>query len=354
MHAATHALLGLLLCALPPTERSGEGPAEKVVIKCATLAPEGSTWMNVFEKLNKELYLKTRGRVSFKFFAGGIAGEEKTVLEKIHYGQLQAAGLTGIGMGEILPAARIMELPFYFEEYEEYDYVLERLLPELREGFRGQGFVLLGWAEGGFANLFSKRPYAGLEKLRQAKVWLRSGDPMNEIALHELAVQAVPLTLPDVLTSIQTGLVDTVYVSPLAAIALQWFPHLQHVLHYPVFNIEAALVLEAKTFEKLDEKDQETLLELSDRHFERLVREIREDNRESERVLQDKGLTFHQATEAQRQELERVRRRIARAMVGRLYDEDLLERFEALLAEAREALDEEEAEAAAGGGRTDR
>ncbi len=336
-------LLAPLLLASVPAFAAGEAepsPAaatETVVFKMATVAPDGSTWMNLLEKMQKEVFLRTRGRVSFKFYSGGIAGEEKTVLEKIRYGQLHGGGFTGIGLGEILPAVRIMELPFSIETYAEYDYVLERLRPEFEKGFSERGFVVLAWAEGGFSNLFSKRPIRTLEDLRATKVWLRTGDPKIEIMLDELGIRPVPVALPDVLTSIQTGLVESVYASPLALIALQWFPHLDYAFRVPIYNIQAALLVDAKEWGKLAEEDRATVQGICSRNMRSLVDRTRQDNADSEEVLRRKGIEFLVPDEEQRRALAEARERIARSMTGRLFDEALLARFRQHLGEARAA-----------------
>lgn len=318
----------------------GAAALDPVTIKIATVAPEGSTWMNVLEDVKRQVYLRTRGRVNLRFYPGGIAGEEGTVLEKIHYGQLHGAGLTGVGMGEILPASRIMELPFYFDDYADYDYVLEALRPEFEEGFRENGFELLGWAEGGFANLYSRTSVADLELLRASKVWLRTGDPLRAALLDALGIDPVPLALSDVLTSLQTGLVETVYVSPLALVALQWFPHLEHALALPVFNIQAGLVVDKEIFDSLSEADQAAVRTAAADGVARLVELTRADNAEAEEVLREKGIVFATPDEATRNALLEVRQAVAGALTGEVWDEELFARFETLVAEARAAREE--------------
>ena len=60
--------------------------AQQYTIKFATVAPLGSTWMNVMEQYNAAVMKESGGRLGFKFYAGGIAGDEKDVLRKIRIG----------------------------------------------------------------------------------------------------------------------------------------------------------------------------------------------------------------------------------------------------------------------------
>src|SRR5438067_293356 len=55
--------------------------AETKVLKLATLAPDGSSWMVTLSSLNKDLQEKTAGTLRFKFYAGGVSGDEKDVVK---------------------------------------------------------------------------------------------------------------------------------------------------------------------------------------------------------------------------------------------------------------------------------
>ena len=70
--------------------------ADPFIIKFATLAPDGSTWMNVIRELNKEIQEKSNNRLKFKIYPGGVSGDEKDVIRKIRIGQLHSGGFSGV------------------------------------------------------------------------------------------------------------------------------------------------------------------------------------------------------------------------------------------------------------------
>jgi TRAP-type C4-dicarboxylate transport system substrate-binding protein len=108
----------------------------KSKIKFATLAPEGSTWMKIMERFSKDVLKNTNGDVKFKFYWGGVQGDdEKVVIRKMRINQLQSAGFTGVGLGEILPEVRLLESPFLFKTTEEIDYINEKLYQRFYNGF---------------------------------------------------------------------------------------------------------------------------------------------------------------------------------------------------------------------------
>ena len=130
----------ILLLATP----SSAIAAKKQVIKFASLAPEGSTWMRIMRGLDKDVRKGTKNTVRFRIYPGGVSGNEKDVVRKLRVGQLHAAGFTGVGLGEILPAVRLFELPYFFRNYKEVDVVHRELDGWFEEAFRKKGYVLLG------------------------------------------------------------------------------------------------------------------------------------------------------------------------------------------------------------------
>src|SRR5258708_5605566 len=120
------------------------------LIKFATLASEGTTWLNVMKEYDQAIRKESGGRMGFKIYPNMVQGDEQDVLRKIKLGQLQSGGITGNGMTTIAPAARILDAPFFFRSYDEVDHILKLYDKELKQAFEQNGFVNLGWAEVGW------------------------------------------------------------------------------------------------------------------------------------------------------------------------------------------------------------
>jgi TRAP-type C4-dicarboxylate transport system substrate-binding protein len=113
----------------------GKKPKPDFQIKFATLAPEGSTWMKTMRSIDDEVRRRTDNRLGFKFYPGGVQGDEKDVLRKIRNGQLHGGGFTGFGLGSVVSEVRVQELPFMFESLEELDYLREQTDPYFWKAF---------------------------------------------------------------------------------------------------------------------------------------------------------------------------------------------------------------------------
>jgi len=304
-------------------------------IKLAVLAPEGSTWVNLMKEMDKELQTASGGKLAFKIYAGGVSGDEKDVLRKIRIGQIHAAGLTGVGLGEIVPAVRVLELPMLFKNYQEADYVKSKLQKEFETQFDAKGFVLLGWAEGGFVNIFSNKPIKNKADMNGTKWWAWEGDPLVKTMYETLGIVPIPLALPDVLTSLQTNLIDAVYGPPLAVVALQWFTKTKYMTDMNLANSTGALVMSKAEFAKLPPDLQGTLKTVAQKYSGKLIDAIRADNAKSVATLKSNGIQVVEVSPADRAEIEKVSMEVRPKLVGKLYSQDLLNRVQGYLDEYR-------------------
>ncbi len=261
-------------------------------LKFATLAPAGTTWMNLLEEWGQTVKTQSNGRLVFKFYPGGVQGDEPDVLRKMRFNQLQGGAFSGHGIGQMYSPARVMELPFLFDSFDEIDHVRAQLMPEFEQGFHANGYELLGWMEIGFVHMFSKQAIASMEELKSHRVWLWQGDPMGQAFFDASGISPVPLSIIDVYTSLSTGLIDVVYSTPLASIAMQWHTKTKYISDIALTNAIGGLIVTRKFFDQLP-ADLQTLLRTTGKAIgERLVTETRQDNQKSVAELKKRGLTF--------------------------------------------------------------
>lgn len=310
--------------------------AEPKYIKFATLAPEGSTWMKVMGELSKELLEKSGGALKFKMYAGGVSGDEKDVVRKVRIGQLHAAGFTGVGIGEIAPQVRILDAPWLFNNYKEVDFIYKTFDKELTLALDKAGYILLGWTELGFVHIFSKKPINGPEDMKKNKMWMWEGDPIAQAAYKAIGVSPIPLSVVDVMSSLQTGLIDTVYGPPLGVIALQWFTRTKYIYSVPIADSCGAVLLSKKFFETLSGDEKKVLLEVSAKHLQRLNALTREENLKALDTLKKQGSIVSEKPTAETLKLYRdLGVKARKELAGKLYTPELLARVEKALEDFR-------------------
>lgn len=303
--------------------------AEKsVIIKLATLAPEGSSWMKTFHALNKEVMEKTNSQVQFKIYGGGVMGDEIDVLRKMKIGQIQAAMLSSGTLALLYKEFDVLQVPFLFQKYEEVDFILTKMDSFFTKGLEDSGYILLGWSEGGFSYLMSSTgPVASVADLKKAKVWSWGGSPMAKAIFDEARVTGIPLSIPDVLVGLQTGLVDVVYAPPTVAISLQWFAKVKYVTDVPLTYVTGAVVMNRDVFKRLSPNAQNVLLDSSRRLLGQLKGVTRKENQDAIKVMTKQGVKLvtppkENVDEFKKLSNEAMRRRISeQAFSGKVRDE---------------------------------
>jgi len=280
------------------------GASEKIILKIGTLAPEGSTWVKAFRDINRELSQKTGDQVSLRVFPGGILGDEEDMLRKIKVGQIQGGFFSGGGLGLIFKDIKVLIIPSLFRNYKEVDTVLAKMIPHFEKGVWENGFKIMGWAESGFIYLFSKHPIRSAADLRKGKVWIWEDTAIGRAVFKELGVNGIPLGIPDVLVSLQTGMIDTVYASPAAAISMQWFTKVSYMTDVPLSYTVGAAVLHKSAYEKIPPALRSTVEEVFRRHLTLLKETVRQEDQKAIEVLTRQGIKLVSPNEKEVKEMQ--------------------------------------------------
>jgi len=264
----------------------------KYLFKIGSLAPAGSVWVQQFQKFGADVKKKTGGEVRFKIYPGGVMGDDQAMYRKMRVGQLHGGGFTMTGIAGIVPDFRVMAIPFLFNSYEEIDYTLAGLLPTFQEKFRQKRLELVAMTEVGFIYAMSTKPVATISDLRNSSNWSPAGDPVSESFLAALDISPVQLSIPDVLSALQSGLVDTVYNSLYGSIVLQWFTKARYITDVPYGYAYGVFLLDGRAFAKLPEKYKKIIHEAAEEHFPALLKNTRASNLDSRKVLEKRGVVF--------------------------------------------------------------
>lgn len=276
--------LGFLATTAAPT-------LQAQTLKIATLSPDGSGWMTKMRAGAADIKTRTEGRVEFKFYTGGTMGNDKAVLNKIKIGQLQGAAVSGGSLADAARDIQAYSLPLKFRSFDEVDYVRAKMDPLLSKQLEDGGFVNFGFAEGGFAYAMSKNaPVPSIPALRKQRVWIPDNDHQSEEAMKVFQVTPVPLSLADVLPSLQTGIIDTVASSPIATVALQWHTQVKYLTELPLSYFVGTLAIDKKSFQRLSPADQAVVRDVMGKIFHEIDEQNRKDNLSAYNALLKQGI----------------------------------------------------------------
>jgi TRAP-type transport system periplasmic protein len=282
----------LLVVLLPSTRVS----AQKGAIKLASVVPENSIWDKNLKQMGMEWSESTAGRVSLTVFAGGSQGDESTVIRKMRLDALQAASLTGVGLGSIDPAFNVFDVPFFFESYDELNEVTDKLTPEISKRVEAKGFVLLNWGHGGWTQVFTKKPVQTVAEMKQVKLWTSSGNDKMVQWFKANGFDPRAMAMTDITTGLTTGMIDGLPTTPLAASLFQWYRQTPYMLELGLAPIVGAGVVTAKAWKAIPEADQKTLLAAASGVEKRLQVEVPKQDEAAVAAMVKAGLTITKAS----------------------------------------------------------
>lgn len=287
-------------------------------LKLATMAPEGSIWMQAMEDAKAEIEAATDKAVKVKIYPGGIMGAEKDVLFKIKTGQLQGGGFMGYAIGRICPDASALMFPMVFRSYEEVDQVLELMRPTLEASARRNGYEALGWTEVGFSFAYGVNPIGSLEELKATKVWGPDSPMMIEL-FKAGGIATIPANITDVLTSLQTGSLETVFGPPTAAVAVQWHTKVRYYNTMRLTYSIGGVFLSSAAWNKLTPEQQGVVKGAFDKHCRLLTPKVRKSDIEALAYMREQNIEAIEETPALLKSFQQVADRALDKVKGSVF-----------------------------------
>lgn len=293
-------------------------------LRIATLAPSGSSWMQVFNAWNQTIEKQTNDTLRLRFYAGGSQGDERDFVRKMRAGQMDGAALTTTGLGQLVRSVLVLSVPGVLQEYDELDRVRAKLGPRFEQMFEEAGYKLLGWGDVGKTRLFSKERIERPSDLKSHRPWAWKDDLIFTEFLKVVGANPVRLGVPEVYPALQTGMVDTLPASALAAVSLQWYTQLKYVAAKNSGIIVGAAIIRKDKFDSLTDEQQQVLVETGARAHVALNKVIRRDDDKAYEAILERGITAV-STSAYEAEWAEVGKQVRQRLAGRLYPEGLLE-----------------------------
>jgi TRAP-type C4-dicarboxylate transport system substrate-binding protein len=249
--------------------------AQQIEIKMATLAPQGSPWHKVLERMGERWRTISGGKVKLTIYAGGTLGDEPDMVNKLRISQIQAVALSGAGMGDVEPGVSCLQIPMMFESYEELDYVRDRMAPKLEKMIEARGYLVLNWGDAGWVHIFSKNPLRSVDDLRKMSLftWAGSNDELELWKANNF--KPVPLAATDILMGLQTGLIEAVPTTPLYALWNQCFALAKYMNDIKWAPLVGATVVSKAAWEKIPPDQRASMLKAARDSGEELRGSIR-------------------------------------------------------------------------------
>src|SRR5437899_3949408 len=270
--------------------------AQNLVIKLATVVPEGSIWDKNVRQMGADWQAATGDRVSVTVYGGGSQGDESTVLRKMRLDALQAAAFTAVGLGSLDSAFNVFDIPFFFESYDELNYVTGKLTPVIKKRADAKGFVLLNWGHGGWTQVFTKKPVRTVDDLKKIKLYTSAGNDRMVQWFKANGFEPRAMAMTDIMTGLTTGMIEGLPTPPLAAMLFQWYRQTPYMLDIGLAPIIGANIITQKAWKAIPESDRPKLLEAAAGVEKRRQVDVPKQDADAVAAMTKQGLTVTKAT----------------------------------------------------------
>jgi TRAP-type C4-dicarboxylate transport system substrate-binding protein len=260
--------------------------------------------------------------VTLTVFLGGSQGDESTVLRKMRLDALQAAALTGVGLGSIDASFNVFDVPFFFESYDELNAVTAALTPTLAKRLEAKGYVLVNWGNGGWTQIFTKKPVKTVDELKKSKLWTSAGNDRMVQWFKSNGFEPRAMAMTDIMTGLTTGMVEAVPTTPIAALGYQWYKQTPNMLDIGLAPVVGATVVTKKAWNAISAADRSKILALAAGVQKRLQDDVPKTEAAAIAEMQRRGLIVTKASGADwRKEVDGL----AATMRGEMVPKDMFD-----------------------------
>lgn len=240
-----------LLFTFEPGVSAAEKPQKVYEIRMGTLAPAGTPWTIAVGLIAPIIRDYTGGRIKIIPLTSGLMGNDLEVLDKIRRDQLEGCGCNSAGLFEVAPELSVLSLPFLFSSYEEVEYVLNHLRPEIDRILESKGFLRGAFVDAGFYFLYSRLDPSSLDKIRRQKIGSFWGK-FELITLKAIDINPLPLNLAEITSDLQGERFDGTLAPASGVLGVMAYLYFKYVVEQPFYYTPCSAIFSKKTFERID------------------------------------------------------------------------------------------------------
>lgn len=228
-------------------------------VRFGSVIPADSPWEEGIKNYFDHVEKKTGGKVKFRTFLGGQLGGEVEMIRSIAMGTLDAGAFTlaGIAEGLSIPELQVFELPFLFENDEEADYVMDKMFDRMAKILENKGLILVMWGTNGWRSIGTKSK-AVTAPVHLNGMKMRSQESEVHVNFYRtLGATPVPVSAPEVLLALRTGMVDGFDQAPVFSVSAGWMNTIKYFTLSRHIYQPGAIVISKRFFDRLPDSYKE-------------------------------------------------------------------------------------------------
>ena len=305
---------------------SGTLLSKPIVIKLATLAPEGTEYYNLLLEMGQRWQEETNGEVMLRIYPNGVVGRESDTIRKMRIGQIQASAMSSIGLADLTDQIQAFTIPMGFKDYDDVEKVKDAMFDDISDGLSDSGFKLLFLVDIGWVYWFSADEVAVPEDLKNAKIYTTAGDYVTVELFKEFGFNAVPVSETDILTSLQTGMINTVQTVPILSLSSGWFALMPNMLDLKWAVFIGAVILDERVWSKIRPEHQRVMIEIAQEIGEKYKETGRKTEAQAIKIMEENGMKITTPTAEELEIWEDFKEEIMPDVIDTFVSEEIYEK----------------------------
>ena len=194
---------------------------------------------------------------------------------------------------------------------------------------------MLAWGDTGWVRFFSRQPALRPDEFKSMRMFASASDQDQIEIMKSVGYRPVPLEWTDVLTGLQTGLIDAVPSAPMIALAGQYFTVTHHMLDVNWVPLVGGLVVTKKAWDSTPEAARARLRRAAEMASAQIQRRSRVEEEEAITAMQKRGLVVHPLTPELQAEWRRTAESFYPRIRGSIVPADVFDKVQQVLAQYR-------------------
>jgi len=268
---------------------------QRTVLKLATLGQKGISAMIYLDKtFFPGLTKAAKGQVEFDVYWGGVMGDEEDYIGKMRTGQLHGAIVSASGgiADMVCPDVSVLGLPFLFNAWawDEVNYVKGKIRKHVLNEAEKRGYKILVIINVDFDQIYStEQNIETMEDIKAAKILTWYGQLENKM-LQAIGVSPIPVNVPEVVSSMKTGICNMAISPSLWWVGAQLYPDTKYVNPLPLRYVPGMFVISLDAWNKIPEKHRKAMNVFLPEYEEGLQKVMKESNEKAYKAMIKYGI----------------------------------------------------------------
>ncbi|TSI03574.1 TRAP transporter substrate-binding protein [Lysinibacillus sp. BW-2-10] len=241
-----------------PAESGKESGGESRTFKIAHVVQESHVWNATAVKFGEELEKLSDGRMNVQIFPASQLGAEADMVQQIETGAVEFGFLTNAYMSTREDSLNSWFMPYLFNNLDEAVAMREsEEAKQMLESLSSQGLLGLDFMFAGNRHVLMKDGFAETpEDLKGKKIRI-IGSPAMQSYWEKVGAGPVAMPLPEVYTSLQTGVIDGIDIDLDALVTEKYYENAKYLTLTNQMTFPTVIVVSQSVYDQLPAEDQE-------------------------------------------------------------------------------------------------